>query len=86
MAISVAIWSQDLEPNKRNVYTVENDVRISGASLAVDISDPNSRTVVEVVIKIPEDYEFDEETDVDPSERPPMHSFVLCALTPGKVS
>ncbi|CAE6519984.1 unnamed protein product [Rhizoctonia solani] len=85
MAVSVAVWSQDLEPNMRNVYTVENDIRISGASLSIDISDPNARTVVEVVIKIPDDYEFDQETDMDPSERPPMHKFVLCALTPGKV-
>ncbi|KDN44456.1 hypothetical protein RSAG8_05503, partial [Rhizoctonia solani AG-8 WAC10335] len=85
MAVSVAVWSQDLEPNMRNVYTVENDIRISGASLGIDISDPNARTVVEVVIKIPDDYEFDQETDMDPSERPPMHKFVLCALTPGKV-
>ncbi|CUA75428.1 peptidylprolyl isomerase [Rhizoctonia solani] len=85
MAISVAIWSQDLEPNRRNLYTVENDVRISGASLAADLADPNGRTVVEVVVKIPDDYEFDDDIDVDPSERPPMHKFVLCALTPGKV-
>ncbi|KEP53281.1 peptidyl-prolyl cis-trans isomerase [Rhizoctonia solani 123E] len=85
MAVSIAIWSQDLEPNKRNVYTVENDVRISGASLAADIADPNGRTVVEVVINIPEDYDFDEDTDVNPDERPPMHKFVLCALTAGKV-
>ncbi|KAL5631640.1 hypothetical protein ACGC1H_007229 [Rhizoctonia solani] len=85
MTVSVAVWSQDLEPNKRNVYTVENDVRISGASLAYDLPDPNGRTVVEVVIKIPEDYEFDEDIDANPDERPPMHKFVLCALTPGKV-
>ncbi|KAH7339406.1 hypothetical protein B0J17DRAFT_654992 [Rhizoctonia solani] len=84
MAISVAIWSQDLEPNKRNVYTVENDVRISGASLAADLADPNGRTVVEVVIKIPEGYELSDDEE-DSSERPPMHKFVLCALTAGKV-
>ncbi|CAE6452990.1 unnamed protein product [Rhizoctonia solani] len=83
MAISVAVWSQDLEPGKRNLYTVENDIRISGASLAADLADPTGRTVVEVVIKIPEDYEFEDEAD--PGERPPMHKFVLCALTGGKV-
>ncbi|CAE6497503.1 unnamed protein product, partial [Rhizoctonia solani] len=55
------------------------------ASLAADLADPNGRTVVEVVVKIPDDYEFDDDIDVDPSERPPMHKFVLCALTPGKV-
>ncbi|CAE6386605.1 unnamed protein product [Rhizoctonia solani] len=82
MTISVAIWSQDLEPNKRNLYTVENDIRISGASLGVDIADINDRTVVEVVIKIPDDYEFEDEED--PGQRPPMHKFVLCALTPGR--
>ncbi|ELU39279.1 hypothetical protein AG1IA_06690 [Rhizoctonia solani AG-1 IA] len=76
MAISVAVWSQDLEPGKRNLYTVENDIRISGASLAADLADPTGRTVVEVVIKIPEDYEFEDEAD--PGERPPMHKFVLC--------
>ncbi|KAJ1304368.1 hypothetical protein OPQ81_005521 [Rhizoctonia solani] len=83
MSISVAIWSQDLEANKRNLYTVENDIRITGASLAADLADSNGRTVVEVVVKIPEDYEFSDEEDA--GERPPMHKFVLCALTAGKV-
>ncbi|MCV2423792.1 hypothetical protein LNV47_24730, partial [Paucibacter sp. DJ4R-1] len=84
MAVSVAIWSQDLEPNTRNLYTVENDVRITGASLAAELPDPTGRTVVEVVIKIPEDYELSDE-EGDSSERPPMHKFVLCALTAGKL-
>jgi hypothetical protein len=83
MAVSVAIWSQDLEPNKRNVYTVENDIRISGASLAADLSDSTGRTVVELVIKIPDEYEIDD--DEETGERPPMHKFVLCALTAGRV-
>lgn len=83
MAVSVAIWSQDLEPNKRNVYVVENDIRISGASLAAELSDTNARTVVELVVKIPDDY--DVEDDEESGERPLMHNFVLCALTAGKV-
>ncbi|KAG9118563.1 peptidylprolyl isomerase fpr4 [Ceratobasidium sp. 392] len=84
--VSVAIWSQDLEPNKRNVYTVENDIRISGASLPVQLKDKSERTVVEVVIKIPEDYDIDDiPTDEKTGEQVPMHKFVLCALTPGKI-
>ncbi|KAG9104375.1 peptidylprolyl isomerase fpr4 [Ceratobasidium sp. 370] len=83
--VAVAIWSQDLEPNKRNVYTVENDIRISGASLAAQLKDNTGRTVVEVVIKIPDDYEIgDIPTDEKTGEKVPMHRFVLCALTPGK--
>ncbi|KAG8735572.1 peptidylprolyl isomerase fpr4 [Ceratobasidium sp. 414] len=84
--VAVAIWSQDLEPNKRNVYTVENDIRISGASLAAQLKDNTGRTVVEVVIKIPEDYDIEDiPTDEKTGEPVPMHRFVLCALTPGKV-
>ena len=87
MPVALALWSQDLEPNKRNVYTVENDIRISGASLAAKISDPNGRTTVEVVVKIPDDYDIEDvPTDEETGERTPMHKFVLCALTAGKVS
>lgn len=87
MPVALALWSQDLEPNKRNVYTVENDIRISGASLAAKISDPSGRTVVEVVVKIPDEYDVDDvPTDDETGERTPMHKFVLCALTAGKVS
>ncbi|KAG8714492.1 peptidylprolyl isomerase fpr4 [Ceratobasidium sp. 394] len=84
--VAVAIWSQDLEPNKRNVYTVENDIRISGASLPAHLKDNTGRTVVEVVIKIPDNYEIEDiPTDEKTGEKIPMHRFVLCALTPGKV-
>jgi hypothetical protein len=87
MAVSVAIWSQDLEPNKRNVYTVENDIRITGASLGAHLKDATGRTVVEVMIKIPDGYDLEDiPTDEKTGQRLPMHNFVLCALTAGKVS
>ncbi|QRV79330.1 FKBP-type peptidyl-prolyl cis-trans isomerase [Ceratobasidium sp. AG-Ba] len=86
MTIAVAIWSQDLEPNKRNVYKVENDIRITGASLPAQLKDNSGRTVVEVKIKIPEEYDLEEiPTDEKTGEEVPMHRFVLVALTPGKV-
>ncbi|KAG8685795.1 hypothetical protein FRC09_014527, partial [Ceratobasidium sp. 395] len=67
--VAVAIWSQDLEPNKRNMYTVENDIRITGASLAAQLKDNSGRTVVEVLIKIPEDYDIGEIPTDDKGEQ-----------------
>jgi FK506-binding nuclear protein len=62
------------------------DVRISNASLGVQLSDQNGRTVVKVTYSKVDDTESDEEEqEKEEDDDDSTATFVLCALTAGKV-
>lgn len=74
--------SLDLAPGKEEVVVPQADVRISNASLGEKLADQSGRTVVKVTYSKLGGADSDEEEE---QEEEPTSSFILCALTAGKV-
>lgn len=83
MTLDTLYRSLDLVPGEEEVVILQADTRISNASLGEILSDANGRTVVKVSYSKTDVSDSDEEEDA--KEVDSIGTFVLCALTAGKV-
>ncbi|PCH43808.1 hypothetical protein WOLCODRAFT_104216 [Wolfiporia cocos MD-104 SS10] len=91
MAVAVALWSQVAKPGDATEVQPLSDLRVTNIALGDDIADPEGRTTVKLVYKVPtvESGDEDEDEDEDDEEQEKgsieLRSTVLCSLTPGKI-